>query len=443
MFETLSNNLARAIKNLRGHGKITEINVATTVKEIRRALIQADVHYKVAKQITDDIKESALGKNVLTAVSPGQLFTKVVSDELAKLMGSEKSSINVNGKPAVVLMVGLQGSGKTTFSAKLANYFKKQNKSVLLVACDVYRPAATDQLQVLGKQVDIEVFTKPGNKDTIQIANEAIEYAKNTNKQVVIIDTAGRQTVDVEMMREIKRLKDTINPGETLFVVDAMSGQDAVTTAQAFHDQINFDGVVLTKLDGDSRGGAALSIRAVVDKPIKFIGTGEKLTDLDLFYPDRMAQRILGMGDVISLVERAEQVYNEEEARKLNQKLRKNQFDLNDLYLQIQQLKKMGNFKDLVSMVPGMGKFATDITNTGEGNFKAFETIIHSMTPQERTHPSLLNPSRRARVAKGSGVSLQEVNRLLKQFETMCQFMRQSQKGGNMQHMLNMTKKLK
>jgi signal recognition particle subunit SRP54 len=442
MFENLSNNLARAIKNLRGQGKITEINVATTVKEIRRALIQADVNYKVAKQITDDIKSHALGKNVLAAVSPGQLFTKVVSDELTKLMGSEKSSINLTGKPAVILMAGLQGSGKTTFSAKLANYLKKQNKNVLLVACDVYRPAAVDQLQVLGQQIDVEVFTKPEYKDPIQIAKEAIEYAKNHNKQVVIIDTAGRQTIDVAMMHEIKNLKEVLNPAEVLFVVDAMAGQDAVTTAQAFHEQLNFDGVVLTKLDGDSRGGAALSIRAVVDKPIKFIGTGEKLSDLDLFYPDRMAQRILGMGDVISLVERAEQVYDEEQARKLNQKLRKNQFNLDDFLLQIQQLKKMGNLKDLVAMIPGMSKAAANLGNVGEENFKAFETIIHSMTPQERAQPSLLNPSRRTRVAKGSGVSIQEINRLLKQFETMCQLMKQSQRGG-MQHMMQLAKKIR
>ncbi|OJW72117.1 MAG: signal recognition particle protein [Candidatus Amoebophilus sp. 36-38] len=442
MFENLSNNLARAIKNLRGQGKITELNVATTVKEIRRALIQADVNYKVAKQITDDIKVHALGRNVLAAVSPGQLFTKVVSDELIKLMGSEKATIDLTGKPAIVLMAGLQGSGKTTFSAKLANYLKKQNKSILLVACDVYRPAATDQLQVLGQQIDVEVFTKPNSKDAIQIAKEAIEYAKRTNKEVVIIDTAGRQTVDVEMMQEIRNLKETVKPSETLFVVDAMAGQDAVTTAQAFHDQLNFDGVVLTKLDGDSRGGAALSIRAVIDKPIKFIGLGEKLTDLDLFYPDRMAQRILGMGDVISLVERAEQVYDEEQARKLSQKLRKNQFNLDDFFLQIQQLKKMGNLKDLVSMIPGMNKVATNLGNLGEENFKAFETMIYSMTPQERAQPSLLNSSRRTRVAKGSGLPIQEINRLLKQYENMCQLMKQSQKGG-MQHMLQLAKKIR
>ena len=442
MFENLSNNLAKAIKTLKGQGKITEINVAATVKEIRRALIQADVNYKVAKQITDDIKTNALGKDVLAAVSPGQLFTKVVSDELTKLMGSEKASINLNGKPAIILMAGLQGSGKTTFSAKLANYLKKQNKSILLVACDIYRPAAAEQLHVLGQQIDVEVFSKLDYKDAIQIAQEGIEYAKNSHKQVVIIDTAGRQTVDMGMMQEIKKLQDTVKPAETLFVVDAMVGQDAVTTAQAFYEQLHFDGVILTKLDGDTRGGAALSIRAVVNKPIKFIGTGEKLTDLDLFYPDRMAQRILGMGDVVSLVERAEQIYDEQEAKKLSQKLRKNQFNLDDFYSQIQQLKKMGNLKDLVSMIPGMSKIAANTGNIGEENFKAFETIIFSMTPQERAQPSLLDPSRRARVAKGSGVPIQEVNRLLKQFETMCQLMKQTQKGG-MQHMMKLARKFR
>ena len=442
MFENLSNNISRAIKTLRGQGKITEINVAATVKEIRRALIQADVNYKVAKQITEDIKINALGKNVLTAVSPGQLFTKVVSDELTKLMGSEKANINLTGNPAIILMVGLQGSGKTTFSAKLSGYIKKQNKSVLLVACDIHRPAAAEQLRLLGEQIGVEVFIRSDYTSVLQISQEAIAYAKSTYKQVVIIDTAGRQTVDEEMMQEIKDLQNAVKPAETLFVVDAMAGQDAVTTAQAFHEQLNFDGVVLTKLDGDTRGGAALSIRAVVDKPIKFIGTGEKLTDLDLFYPDRMAQRILGMGDVISLVERAEQVYDEQESRKLNQKFRNNQFNLDDFFSQIQQLKKMGNLKDLVSMIPGMNKVASNIGNVGEQNFKAFESIIYSMTPQERSQPNLLNAQRRIRVSKGSGISLPEVNKLLKQFDSMCQLMKQSQKGG-MNHLKQIAKKIR
>lgn len=435
MFENLSNSITRAIQNLRGHGKITEINVASTVKEIRQALIQADVNYKIAKQITDEIKSQALGKNVLTSVSPGQLFTKVVSDELVKIMGSEKASINLTGHPAIILMAGLQGSGKTTFSAKLASYLKNQHKSVLLVACDVYRPAATEQLQILAQQMGIEAFVKAGSTNVLQIAQEAIEHAKQTNKQVVIIDTAGRQTVDRTMMQEIKSLQNAIQPSETLFVVDAMTGQDAVTTAQAFHEQLNLDGIVLTKLDGDTRGGAALSIRAVVDRPIKFIGTGEKITDLDIFYPDRMAQRILGMGDVVSLVERAEQVYDEQQARKLSQKLRKNQFDFNDFLEQIQQIKKMGNLQDLVAMVPGMGGVADNMAQAGEANFKAFETIIYSMTPQERTHPHLLNSNRRMRIAAGSGTSIQEVNRVIKHFESMSQLMKQAQKGGMQQMM--------
>lgn len=430
MFEKLSNSITLAIQNLRGHGKITEINVASTIKEIRQALIQADVNYKIAKQITDEIKTQALGKNVLTSVSPGQLFTKVVNDELAKIMGSEKASINLAGNPAIILMAGLQGSGKTTFSAKLANYLKNQQKSVLLVACDVYRPAAMEQLQVLAQQVGIEAFVKVGSANVLDIAQEAIEHARQTNKQVVVIDTAGRQTVDIAMMQEIKSLQNLIKPSETLLVVDAMTGQDAVSTAQAFHEQLNLDGIVLTKLDGDTRGGAALSIRAVVDRPIKFIGTGERITDLDMFYPDRMAQRILGMGDVISLVERAEQVYDEQQARKISQKLRKNQFDFNDFLEQIQQIKKMGNLQDLIAMIPGVGGAADNMSQVGEANYKGFETIICSMTPQERTHPPLLNASRRMRIAAGSGTSIQEVNRLIKHFEGMSQFMKQAQKIG-------------
>lgn len=437
MFENLTHNLTRAIQTLRGHGKITEINVASTVKEIRQALIQADVNYKIAKQITDEIKLQALGKNVLTSLSPGQLFTKVVSDELIKIMGNEKASINLNRHPAIILMAGLQGSGKTTFSAKLANYLKNQHKSVLLVACDVYRPAATDQLQILAQQIGIEAFVKAGSRDVLRIAQEAIDYAKQKNKQVVVIDTAGRQTVDVAMMNEIKALQNAVQPSETLFVVDAMTGQDAVTTAQAFHEQLKLDGIVLTKLDGDTRGGAALSIRAVVDKPIKFIGTGEKITDLDVFYPDRMAQRILGMGDVVSFVERVEQVYDEEQARKLNQKIRKNQFDFNDFLAQIQQVKKVGNLQELAAMIPGIGGMDDITQQAEEANFKASETIIYSMTPQERTHPHLLNLSRKKRIAAGSGTSLQKVNQVIKHFESVSQLMKKAQKGG-MQQMLRL-----
>ncbi len=424
MFENLSNHLARAIKNLKGQGKITEINIASTIKEIRRALIQADVNYKLAKQITDTIKDKALGSQVLTAVSPGQLFTKLVSEELATLMGSEQAAINLSGKPAIILMAGLQGSGKTTFSAKLALYLKKQNKSVLLAACDIYRPAAAEQLQVLGKQVDVEVYAEPDNKNALQIAQNAIKHAQASQKQVVIVDTAGRQAIDETLMREIRELKTSLKPSETLFVVDAMAGQDAVNTAQAFHEQLDFDGVILTKLDGDTRGGAALSIRAVVNKPIKFIGTGEKMEALDVFHPDRMAKRILGMGDVISLVERAEQAYDAEEAKKLSRKISKNQFDLTDLLKQLQQIKKMGNLKDLVGMIPGMNKVAQQMEHIEQDPFKEFEIIIQSMTPQERSQPQVLDQSRRERIAKGSGTSIQAVNRLLKQFDMIRQLMK-------------------
>jgi signal recognition particle subunit SRP54 len=442
MFENLSNHLARAIKNLKGQGKITEINIASTIKEIRRALIQADVNYKLAKQITDTIKDKALGSNVLSAVSPSQLFTKLVSEELTTLMGSEQATINLVGKPAIILMAGLQGSGKTTFSAKLALHLKKQNKSVLLAACDVYRPAAVEQLQILGKQIGVEVYAEPGNNEVLQIAQKAIKHAQSLQTQVVIIDTAGRQAVDEVLMHEIQELKSNLKPSEILFVVDAMTGQDAVNTAQAFHEQLDFDGVVLTKLDGDTRGGAALSIRAMVNKPIKFIGTGEKMEALDVFHPDRMAKRILGMGDVISLVERAEQAYSEEEARKLSRKLSKNQFDLNDLWSQIKQIKKMGNLKDLVGMIPGMGKVAQDVDKLEEDPFKEFETIIQSMTPQERANPQILNQSRRERIAQGSGTSVQAINRLLKQFDMMHQLMKRSQQGG-MQSMLGLPKWMK
>lgn len=428
MFENLSHHLARAIKSLKGQSSITELNIAATVKEIRRALIQADVHYKVAKQITDAIKAQALGREVLAAVSPGQLFTKIVSEELTALMGSERASLTLVGSPAIILIAGLQGAGKTTLSAKLAAYLKKQNKSVLLAACDIYRPAAIDQLQVLGEQIGVAVYAEPSSKNALQIAQRTIERARSLQQQVVIIDTAGRQAMDKVMMQELTELKQALRPSETLFVVDAMAGQDAVNTAQAFNEQLGLDGIVLTKLDGDSRGGAALSIRTVVDKPIKFIGTGEKLDELDVFYPDRMAKRILGMGDVVSLAERAVRVYDEQEAQRLSRKLRKNQFGLDDFLVQLQQIKKMGNLKDLMAMMPGMGKVGQNVP-LGEDTFKPFETIISSMTPQERTYPELLKQSRRERIAKGSGIPLQEVNRLLKRFDTMRQMMKKPHQG--------------
>jgi signal recognition particle subunit SRP54 len=442
MFEHLSANIDKAIKTLRGQGKITELNIASTVKNIRRALIEADVSYKVAKQITEDIKKQALGRDVLQAVSPGQLFTKIVSDELTKIMGSEKAALNLAGKPAIVLMVGLQGSGKTTFCAKLAHYIRKKHQSVLLIACDIYRPAAIEQLKALAAQIGVEVFAKPDSQNPIQIAQEGIAYAKQTHKQVVIIDTAGRQTVDIPMMQQISALKKEVAPSETLLVVDAMIGQDAITTAQAFYDQLHFDGIILTKLDGDSRGGATLSIRAVIDKPIKFIGVGEKIGDLDIFYPDRMAQRILGMGDVVSLVERAEALYDEEEAWKVNKRIRKNQFNLDDFYRQIQQLKKMGNLENLVSMIPGMGKVAPNVGKLQEDKFKGFEAMICSMTPQERLNPSILTTSRRSRIAKGSGTTLEEVNKFLSQFETMSKLMKKMQKG-NIHDMLPLPSKFR
>jgi signal recognition particle subunit SRP54 len=422
MFENLRQNLTEAIQTLRGQGKITEINVASTVKEIRKALIQADVNYKIAKQITDDIKTNALGKNVLTSLSPGQLFTKVISDELTKIMGSEQATLNLSQNPSIILMAGLQGSGKTTFSAKLANYLKHQNKKVLLVACDVYRPAAIDQLKVLGAQIAIDVFSKPDSTDVLQIAKEAIDYAKANNQQIIIIDTAGRQTVDTVMMREIKVLQDFTKPTETLLVVDAMTGQDAVSTAKAFHDQLNLGGIVLTKLDGDTRGGAALSIRAVVDRPIKFIGIGEKLTDLDIFYPDRMAKRILGMGDIVSFVEQIEKVYDEEQISKLNKKLKKNQFDLNDFMEQIQQIKKMGGVQTILSMMPAgiVNNHNSDtITHLQDQDFESFTIAIQSMTPKERTNPHILDLNRKTRIAQGSGTSMQTINKLLKQYDLL------------------------
>lgn len=423
MFESLSSKLDKAIKTLKGQGRITDINVASTVKEIRKALIDADVNYKVAKQVTDAIKEKALGKEVLLSLSPGQLLTKIVNDELTLLMGGSKQDINSKGDPAIILLSGLQGSGKTTFSGKLANMLKKTGRSVMLVACDVYRPAAITQLQVLGEQIGIEVYAEPDNKSALNIAQNALDYAKKTNKKIVIVDTAGRLAVDEIMMDEIVAIKKALNPSEVLFVVDSMTGQDAVNTAKTFNDRIDFDGVVLTKLDGDSRGGAALSIKSVVDKPIKFISTGEKMEAIDHFYPDRMAQRILGMGDVVSLVERAQQAFDEDEAKRINQKLRKNQFDFDDFLTQLQQIKKMGSIKDIMGMMPGMGKMM-DKVQVDDNAFGPIEAIIQSMTPKERANPDLINGSRKKRIADGSGTSLPQVNNLLKQFEDMRKMMK-------------------
>ena len=437
MFENLSVKLDKAVRNLKGQGRITEINVATTVKEIRRALIDADVNYKVAKTVTDTIREKALGEEVLIAVSPGQLLTKIVSEELSLLMGGSKTDVHLEGNPAVVLIAGLQGSGKTTFSGKLAHYFKKQNKHVLLAACDVYRPAALDQLKVLGEQVGVEVFAEPELKDPIKIAENAVAYAKQHGKKILIVDTAGRLSVDEQMMMEIAELKKSLQPSETLFVVDSMTGQDAVNTAKAFNDRLDFDGVVLTKLDGDTRGGAALSIRSVVEKPIKFISTGEKMDAIDVFHPDRMAQRILGMGDVVSLVEKAQQVFDEDEAKRLQKKIRKNQFNFDDFLSQLQQVKKMGNIKDLVGMIPGMGKAIKDV-DIDDDSFKPIEAIIRSMTPYERSNPEVLNGSRKKRIANGSGTSIQEVNNLLKQFAGMRKMMRTMNKmSGSKKGMVN------
>ncbi len=429
MFDNLSFKLEKAFQTLKGQGRITEVNVATTMKEIRRALIDADVNYKVAKELTDDIKEQALGKDVLTAVSPGQLLTKITNDELTTLMGGRIEEINVQGNPAVVLIAGLQGSGKTTFSGKLANQLHKQSRAVMLAACDIYRPAAIDQLKVLGEQIGVEVYAEPGNKNAVEIASNAIKHAKTNNKKIVIVDTAGRLAVDEEMMDEISRLKKALNPSETLFVVDSMTGQDAVNTAKAFNDRLDFDGVVLTKLDGDTRGGAAISIRRVVDKPIKFISHGEKMEAIDRFHPDRMANRILGMGDVVSLVEKAQQNFDEEEARRLNKKIRKNQFDFNDFLSQLEQIKKMGNIKDLMGMIPGMGKALKDI-DVDDDSFKPIEAIIRSMTNEEREKPEILNGSRRKRIAVGSGTSVQQVNNLIKQFGDMKKFMKTMNKMG-------------
>ncbi len=417
MFENLSERLERSFKLLKGQGKITEINVAETLKDVRRALLDADVNYNVAKQFTDTVKQKALGQNVINAIKPSELMVKIVHDELASLMGGETAEVNLSGNPAVILMSGLQGSGKTTFSGKLAKKFKSEKgKRPLLVACDVYRPAAIDQLKVLGEQINVPVYTEPDSKNPVEIAKNAIQYAKAHNNDLVIVDTAGRLAVDEEMMNEIEAIKKAINPQETLFVVDSMTGQDAVNTAKEFNERLDFDGVVLTKLDGDTRGGAALSIRTVVKKPIKFVGTGEKMEAVDLFHPARMADRILGMGDIVSLVERAQQQYDEEEARRLQKKIAKNQFDFNDFLAQIGQIKKMGNLKELASMIPGVGKAIKDI-DIDDNAFKGIEAIIYSMTPEERKNPEIINGSRRQRIAKGSGTSIQEVNRLLKQFE--------------------------
>jgi len=430
MFENLSDRLERSFKILKGEGKITEINVAETLKDVRRALLDADVNYKVAKRFTDTVKEKALGMNVLTAVKPGQLMVKIVHDELAELMGGEASELHLQQKPAIILMSGLQGSGKTTFSGKLANLLKtKQHRKPLLVACDVYRPAAIEQLKVVGAQIDVPVYSEPESKDVVEIARHAIQQAKAGGQDVVIVDTAGRLAVDEEMMNEIQTLKQALQPDETLFVVDSMTGQDAVNTAKEFNDRLDFDGVVLTKLDGDTRGGAALSIRTVVTKPIKFIGTGEKMEAIDVFHPSRMADRILGMGDIVSLVERAQEQYDEEEARRLQKKIMKNKFDFNDFLGQIQQIKKMGNLKDLASMIPGVGKQIKDL-DIDDNAFKGIEAIILSMTPKERSNPEILNGSRRQRIAKGSGKNIQEVNRLIKQFDQTRKMMKMVTDGG-------------
>lgn len=443
MFEGLSDKLERSFKMLKGQGHISEINVAETLKEVRKALLDADVSFKIAKDFTTTVKEKALGQKILTAVSPGQLMVKIVHDELAELMGGEQEEIALNANPAIILIAGLQGSGKTTFSAKLANYLKnKKGKKVLLVAGDVYRPAAIDQLKVLGEQIGVEVFTEEGSKDPVSIAKKAIAQAKQSSKNVVIIDTAGRLAVDEMMMNEIAAIKKNVSPHEILFVVDSMTGQDAVNTAKAFNDRLDFNGVVLTKLDGDTRGGAALSIRSVVDKPIKFVGIGEKMDALDVFYPKRMADRILGMGDIVSLVERAQEQFDADDARNLQRKLAKNEFNFNDFLKQIQQIKKMGNIKDLAGMIPGMGKALKD-TEIDDDAFVGIEAIIHSMTPAERENPKLMNGSRRKRIADGSGTSIVEVNRLVKQFDETAKMMKMMTGGGGkkMMRMMNQMKR--
>ena len=444
LFENLSERLERSFKILKGEGKITEVNVSETLKDVRKALLDADVNYKVAKTFTDTVKQKALGQNVLTAVKPSQLMVKIVHDELAQLMGGETAEINIKGQvgqPAVILMSGLQGSGKTTFSGKLALMLKtKKNRRPMLTACDVYRPAAIEQLRVLGEQIDVPVYCELENKNPVEIAQNAIREAKVKGYDVVIVDTAGRLAIDEQMMQEIAAIKSAINPSETLFVVDSMTGQDAVNTAREFNERLDFDGVVLTKLDGDTRGGAALSIRTVVNKPIKFVGTGEKMEAIDQFHPSRMADRILGMGDIVSLVERAQEQCDEEEAKRLQKKIQKNQFDFNDFLGQIQQIKKMGNIKDLASMIPGVGKAIKDI-DIDDDAFKSIEAIIYSMTPKERTNPEILNGSRRQRIAKGSGTNLQEVNRLIKQFDQTRKMMKMVT-GGNMAKMMGKMPKM-
>ena len=442
MFEGLSDRLDRSFKMLKGQGRITEINVAESIKEIRKALLEADVSFKIAKQFTQDVRDKAMGADVLTAVKPGELMVKIVHDELAKLMGGENVEINIKGSPAVILIAGLQGSGKTTFSAKLANFLKsKKGKQALLVAGDVYRPAAINQLKVLGEQIGVEVYAEEENKSPVQIAKNAIAYAKEKGKQIVIIDTAGRLAVDEEMMNEISAVKKAVSPGEILFVVDAMTGQDAVNTAKAFNERLDFDGVVLTKLDGDTRGGAALTIKSVVNKPIKFVGIGEKMEALDLFHPSRMADRILGMGDIVTLVEKAQEQYDVEEARRLQKKIAKNQFNFNDFLKQIQQIKKMGNVKDLMSMIPGVGKAVKDL-DIDDDAFKDIEAIIFSMTPMEREDPKILNGSRRKRIADGAGTDIQEVNRLIKQFAETSKMMKMMTSGGGRKAM-NMMNNMK
>lgn len=441
MFENLSERLERSFKILKGQGKITEINVAETLKEVRRALLDADVNYKTAREFTETVKQKALGQDVLNAVKPEQLMVKIVHDELATLMGGTAMDVNIKGTPAIILMSGLQGSGKTTFSGKLAHMLKsKRGKNPLLVAGDVYRPAAIEQLKILGEQIGVPVYAEEENKNPVKIAQNAIQHARQHGKDVVIIDTAGRLAIDEQMMNEIESIKRAVNPQEILFVVDAMTGQDAVNTAKEFNQRLDFNGVVLTKLDGDTRGGAALSIRSVVDKPIKFVGTGEKLDAIDVFHPERMADRILGMGDIVSLVEKAQEQYDEEEARRLQKKIAKNQFDFNDFIAQIQQIKKMGNLKDLASMIPGVGKQIKDL-DIDDDAFKGIEAIIHSMTPTERSNPEILNGSRRARIAKGSGTNVQEVNKLIKQFDETRKMMRMMTSGGGKQAMRNMRRR--
>ncbi len=441
MFENLTDKLERSFKLIKGEGRITEINIAETLKEVRRALLDADVNFKIAKTFTDTVKEKAIGQDVLKSIRPGQMLVKIVHDQLAELMGSEKVDINLKGSPTVILLAGLQGSGKTTFAGKLANMLKtKRAKSPLLVACDVYRPAAIEQLKILAASIAVPVFTQDGSKYPVSIAKEAIKHAKLSGFDTVIIDTAGRLAIDEEMMKEIAAIKDAVQPNEILFVVDSMTGQDAVNTAKEFNDRLNFDGVVLTKLDGDTRGGAALSIRSVVSKPIKFVSMGEKLDALDIFYPERMASRILNMGDIVSLVERAQEQFDSEEARKMQKKIAKDQFNFNDFLSQIQQIKKMGNLKDLIGMIPGMGKMVRDL-DINDDAFKKIEAIIHSMTPGERNDPSIINGSRRKRISKGSGSDIQEVNRLLKQFDDTRKMMKMMTNGGNLTQMMKNKRK--